>query len=411
MEIVKKNILSVVCGVIALVALVALVWPVSGMYADQQGILDKRKQVDIEAANMIKAPRFWPVIPDMQSGEKTQLKQFPTDEIIKKGIEIKDQVHDQAGTIGNEIVRDNAHKTLIADILPNPRDLRFSFQQAYLAMVQDGPKGYSQLRQDLEATTPPTDQDVLDEAARMWNADYKGKILIVGGVAANAQNIQDDWQKACAGLQPKMRLAAAQRAKMYVEPGWLSIQKEMLVPGNSPKDPDIWYAQNMLWVQLDLVDAIKRLNANATSVQDATIKHIYQMSVPDDAAMYVFNPGAGSANGGSTEVAKVFSISETGRVSNSLYDVVQFQLVMNVDAARIPIILTELQRGKLITILSADHTAVDGIAAADNGFIYGDVPVARLSIRGEELFLRDWTTKLMPASIQQGLGVTPAPPK
>jgi len=40
MEIVKKNILSVICGVIALIALIALFWPIGGMYSDDQVKLD-----------------------------------------------------------------------------------------------------------------------------------------------------------------------------------------------------------------------------------------------------------------------------------------------------------------------------------------------------------------------------------
>jgi hypothetical protein len=64
-----------------------------------------------------------------------------------------------------------------------------------------------------------------------------------------------------------------------------------------------------------------------------------------------------------------------------------------------------LQTSKLITVQQFDLSAVDGIAAADDGYVYGDVPVVRLTIRGEELFLRDWTVKLMPDQIKSLLQV------
>ena len=49
------------------------------------------------------------------------------------------------------------------------------------------------------------------------------------------------------------------------------------------------------------------------------------------------------------------------------------------------------------------------MAAADNGYIYGDVPVARLSVEGEDLFLRDWTVKLMPDPVKVDLAIAPPP--
>jgi hypothetical protein len=410
MEILKKNILSVICGVIALIALIALFWPIGGMYADDQAKLDARKKTDMELTGLVKAPRFWPVIPDLQSGEKSSLKRFPSDKVIAEGLNIKAEVTKQANAIQHDTARNNVHQLLLDNILPNPNEQRFVFQQAYMQMVQDG-KNPSTLRTELQGVIPPTDEDVHAAADKIWNAEFFPKILVVGGKEVNFQQVYDDWQKVCAGLQTKLRVDMSHKGKMYLDPGWISIQKQMPIAGNGPRETDIWFAQNMLWVQMDLIDAIKRLNQNANTVEEATVKHIFEMNVPDEMAMYVVNPTATGSNAPPTEAGtSFFAVSSTGRVSNTLYDVIQFDLVMNVDASQIPVILTELQRGRLITIQKANVSAVDGIAAAENGYVYGNVPVARLTLHGEELFLRDWTVPLMPPSIRQMLQVPPPAP-
>ena len=46
MEIVKKNLFGIICGVIALVAFAAWIWPVGGWYGDFQETLNKRLAVD-----------------------------------------------------------------------------------------------------------------------------------------------------------------------------------------------------------------------------------------------------------------------------------------------------------------------------------------------------------------------------
>jgi hypothetical protein len=413
MEMVKKNIVSVICGVIALIALIALVWPISGMYDEQATVLKARQRVDSDINNLLKAKRSWPVIPDLQSGESAPLKRFPSEDVIKKGIEIKDQVKKQADMMANEVAQDNRHDILYERSLPNPGDVRFQFRNAYLAMVQDGPNGPSALRAAVGGMMPPTEADVKAERDRIWIATYKTKIVNVAGNEVNYPQELADWRQEAEGVPLKLQIETSHKAKVYIEPNWLSIQKLMIQDTQAPKDPEIWFAQNMLWVQMDIIDAINRLNAGAKNVQEATIKHIFQIDIPDDQNMYVVNPNTANNNTPpppNEAPAKVYSVSFTGRVSNPLYDVIQFQLVMNVEAAKIPLILTELQKNKLITILQADHLAVDGIAEAEKGFIYGDVPVARLTIRGEELFLRSWTTPLMPPVIKEMLQVPPPPP-
>ncbi len=57
-----------------------------------------------------------------------------------------------------------------------------------------------------------------------------------------------------------------------------------------------------------------------------------------------------------------YSLSPTGRVCNSMYDVTHFTLVVDVDSRQIPLLLAELQRNKLMTVTQLDIVPVDSAA-------------------------------------------------
>jgi hypothetical protein len=58
-------------------------------------------------------------------------------------------------------------------------------------------------------------------------------------------------------------------------------------------------------------------------------------------------------------------------------------------------------------VLAVDLSAVDSVAAAHEGYIYGREPVVELRVQAEALFLRRWTKPLMPQVILEGFGVIP----
>src|SRR6185437_15679516 len=326
MEIVKKNILSILCGVVALIALIALAWPIGGMYDDTRAVLNTRKAVYENLEHLRVAPRSWPVIP----GEKTSLRHFPTDPIIEKGNEIKKAVHAQAVEMKTRTQGKNRHELLVRDILPSPGEKRFDFQTAYVKMVKET------IPAELNGKQPPTDEDVHKAADALWAKDYEPKILKVGGNEVNADQTVAEWKAECAKLQSKLRNQRALECKLYLEPDAINATRTMPTPAG-PKETEIWYAQIMLWVQQDVAAAIERVNKDSKNVIDSPIKHLFRLEVKDDPSMYLNGgKGEGSTGGGASAPGTDFSSSPTGRVSNPVYDVIQFHLVMNVDARKIP---------------------------------------------------------------------------
>lgn len=100
------------------------------------------------------------------------------------------------------------------------------------------------------------------------------------------------------------------------------------------------------------------------------------------------------------------SDSLTGRRSNSLYDVIPVELVLDVEAERLPYVLAQLGNNGFITPYEVSVTALDSVVTGlQENVAYGSAPVVRASILCELLMFREWTVPLMPAPIKQALGV------
>jgi hypothetical protein len=160
-----------------------------------------------------------------------------------------------------------------------------------------------------------------------------------------------------------------------------------------------------LWVEQDVAASIMEANNNVpnSNVLTDAVKRLVRLDVPEGPAIYFQNGTPGAAGAAAAPVdpsTPDYSSSPTGHVCNAVYDVVQFQLVMEVDQRQIPLILHALQDNKLTNVLSVDITQVDTNAAADQGYIYGSTPIVSISLNCETLFMRSWTTKLMPDEVK-----------
>ncbi|MDB5331950.1 MAG: hypothetical protein JWP03_3101 [Phycisphaerales bacterium] len=416
MEMVKKNILSVICGVIALLALVAWFWPIGGMFEREQLALNTKQADYKKLSTLVSAPRKWPVT-GSESDPAIPLKRFPNEQIIDDGDRIKKLVHIQADKMlevtvngdPNLKLQGTYHATLLSDVFPNPRERRFNFQSAYFqAVQQDIPKL-------LEAVIPPDDEEIHAAADKLWKDVYEPKIVTVGGKAFNFQQQEQEWHEAADKLPEQMRTERAAKFKLYVDATALAVSRPMVpTPNQTLKDEDLWYAQNMIWVQRDVAEAIARINSTSANVMESPVKRLLKLELPDDASQYIQaggGPGAQGAAAAPTPEAlsgKAYSRTPTGRVCNPLYDVIQFTLQINVDARKIPMIISELERGRLVTIYQADASTVDAQAAVDDGYIYGPAPIVQLTLKGEQLFMRQWTVKMMPDRVKDVLQIGPA---
>jgi hypothetical protein len=429
MDLVKKNILSIICGVVAILAVCTLVYPIGGWTSNLQTKLDtSKKSYDDKISSLLKKQRSLPPVPDPNNptAAPVPLGQFPTQTIIDQGEKFSQDVKEQSKKMLDAVIERNRHTPIVDGFNARGAPDSYTFGRAYkrwmgLESAEDDPS-FVTAKKLLQAIEPPNEDEVKNEKNRIWKEKFAPRIIRDNeGKEFNRKELDQEFESFTNNLEERMRRDRAEQYKLYMDTEALQYAKAFAPNQSKPVTPDqIWYAQNMLWVEQDLCEAIVRINKNAKNLLDAPVKQLEKLDISDDVSQYVLfrPPNTGGAGTGGTGgdappppaddnamAGKAFNISETGRVSNPLYDVIHFHVELNVDATKIPLILTELQRGRLMSVWSADAIVVDARAAIEDGYVYGTAPIMHLSLECEDIFMRGWTVPLMPAIIQTRLGV------
>jgi hypothetical protein len=276
--------------------------------------------------------------------------------------------------------------------------VNFDFAEEYLIRMGEGPRGWEEgLPKELKATRPPSKEDIEEVADKIWEDQYRKRVIRIGP-KDNYQAIAAEFLGGAQDLTVKEQKKRASEHKIYLD--FTSLPVNPSIGGEvGPSAQVIWFAQTGLWITEDVVKAINAANSRATNVLNAPVKHLVALRVPFGAEQYKLSGVAMSATGEAAAVPvdangvpEVFTVSPTGRVCGELYDVIHFDLILRVDFRKIPQVLAELERNRLFTVLSTSVASVDAAEEMKvNGYVYGEDPVAELTLQCEALFLRSWT--------------------
>jgi hypothetical protein len=108
---------------------------------------------------------------------------------------------------------------------------------------------------------------------------------------------------------------------------------------------------------------------------------------------------------------KKTAYSPTGRVSNGLFDVTQFEVDLIVDASKVPQVIEGLQAGHYLNVVQVENLqTVDSPVYRGAGYFFGDKPCVEIKLRCEELFFRSWLQAYVPTRLKTALGYPAAPP-
>ena len=444
-EVVKKNLLSILSGVVAIAAVAATFWPIGGMFGNLQTASDARGAVYSALEGILTKPRQLPLT-DPAKTQQDDLKGFPNQKTIDLGNSVTKHVSDQSTAMVSLIVKLNQdpHAPLVPTALPVPQsniDL-FRFGDLYKLVLSMDPAetkatdthlqaaNLQNLRNDvLQGGIPPTDTEITQAKTDLKTNVYDPRVqytIAAGGsaTAVNQEEITREYNDAAALLPDQMRYEVARKSKMYVANDVFA-QNPAVIGTQLPNPVDIWYSQMVLWIQQDVARALAAANANAQNVLDAPVKHLIKLTIPSSSSgsTGAFGPGiytlataqnAGGATAlppapveGADAVAlvPVPAVSPTGRVSNPLYDVVQFTLVINVDSSQVPAVLASLSHNQLMDVMFLTVTSVDSGDQQRQGFFYGSAPIVQLTLSCEALFMRQWTAPLMPDVVKRQIGI------
>jgi hypothetical protein len=416
-EVVKKNLVSILCGVVALASIVFLVVAALPKFSGVEKQMDARKDKPKEIQQLLATEHTMPTVKENQPPEK--LGFFPNAAAIERASKVVEALHVQAQNVMNQAVAINKanRELLVVGTLPKPinETYGYQFRESYVAVLTRGGKpnpAYTKVVNlpdgVLRSAEPPTELEIKKAKEDLWARDYAPNVVLQNGQPQNLREVAADFLKATAKFDDEFRRRRATEFKVYLEPNALGKSLAIANPANPqviPSATEMWFAQMALWVQQDVCNSIVTLNDSDPAFKDvptSPVKHLLAVDIQPGPTMYVTRLGANGAPapaGGEGAPAadpaagggKDYVLSPTGRICNPLYDVVQFRLAAVVDADSVKSFIQQLQYGRFISVLEADLKGVDLEQALEEGYGYGKRPVVEVNLRCEALFLRDWT--------------------
>jgi len=396
LEALKKNVLSLVCLLVALLAVVAVfVWPLPAKQTELQQKLEARKSELDALDGLAKKARKVPQV-DPNATDVKQLDGFPNDKVITVGQQIVQQMTSESKAAEELALKINEHQLLHKESLPAPTEpVAFEYKDKYTAIMDLTGQDRSQTLavRVLKAGVPPTPEEVAAERVRKAKEIQDNE----GVPGQNDKQIAERIARMQASLVEDMRAEVAARSQMYMNNSALDVYPGIIGATKPPAAAVIYYSPIGLWVQEDVCSALAAANASSDGVAHSAVKHLLTLDVTETGTGAPAAPGA-TPDPNAAAAKKTPSLS--GRTSSDKYDVIPFHLVIYVDAAKVPQVLASLSRDKFITVNKVDLATVDIAAQTAAGYYYGDNPsVVMLTIDGEELFLRSWLAKYIPKDL------------
>ena len=207
MEVVKKNLFSVICAAVAVLAVLAVLFPLNGLFQKLNEKVAKSRE-DYDQLQNVNSKQFKLPITNPRSTETADLPQFPTEKIIKKAQEIVDRVHEESAKRTEQALAMNRHQPLVPAALPDGKGVPLSeFKERYHAYLK-------QLIARMNATPPVTEPDIREEEAKV-RADWE-KRIINGPQGSNEQEVMAKFTEVAATLPIRMKADRAKKYSMYV---------------------------------------------------------------------------------------------------------------------------------------------------------------------------------------------------
>lgn len=405
---IKTYAVSLLCAVAA-VAFIAI--GVMGMMSDnvKQDMQDVITQTN---ANAI-------------SGLRTNAQNEETIEAEReRGERIAAEVEEVRATVA-EI---NAREPLMEGVLPTPinKTIAIRFREVYARALERLPRG-------LNAGTLPTEGEIEEERQNVAdlialeseklvesNLEATRQPPVGGapqfggpGAAARAEEISTDDPK----FDPvyRARVNKARSIQLYYDGPQTFQSTAVAVESADVPDPrDVWLSQVSLWIQQDVLDAIKAVNDAAAaqvdseeqaSVGDVPIKRLryirFRYYIKPDGKTW--GPTETYPSGAPRPPAH-FGSAFSDQRSNDKYDVVRFVVCLVVDQRDVIKVIDAITRANFYKCVNVSYGAVNrDMARIEEGYFYGPNPVSQIMLEFEGYFLRDVYGPLMPPSVLEEL--------
>jgi|GEM_PF-6038469 len=420
-EIAKKNLVSILCGVAVLVLLgITYIYPLPSSYGALQEDINKSKGMYDQLKGQLNQERLQPKL-TLDDSPPPPLPGFPGESVARAARVALESLKREADELLRLAMRNTGEiKPLIEGIFPaltggaTESKVILDFRGEYWRATATDAVGFpnSQYAKILNGTLAPQSTE-FENIAASRTADIIAKKTIYGqdNKPSNQEQINKEINDMRADLPRELKLTRAEDHKVYVGPNAI-FPHPQLGGQNSPNQPNIdivtaFNAQYSLWIQELILKAIADVNKDATNVLNAPIKHIVKLNIgaaynfarqgtPVEPGMPIeppFNPGA--------MIAKDYTSDPFGHPAiNELYELNTFDLVIRVEAKKVPSIIGALTAGRFLFVNQVSMQSVDTGIALNEGYLYGPEPIVELTLRCNLLILRSQLTPLMPDAVK-----------
>lgn len=428
MQFVKKNAVMLGGGGVSLLAIVMLIL---GMM--DSSVADEMSR-RVSAAGQISSLRADPKNDAIIASEKERAERVARD--LKSAFE--------------KLLEMNQRKPLIAEAFPRPRSMtqatefRIAYVEALAALLRELDAGDLPNNSEIEEEQQNVNDQMETERAAAEEADpsmaaappVRGGaappgVSIGGGGSGRAGGAAAAPGMLPAGADPddikynaerRAQIAKARSIRIYAGPDALH-RSPIAESQAAPNVIDMWFAQVSLWIQQDILRAIREINDEAAradgdgTVETSPIKRIERFRifgyVSPEGKIIEFPAAAAAVVAGTTGTAtQIPGVGEmrrsfTQRKADEQFDVVRLTLIVTVDSRDLPLLFDRISRQNLYVCTHVDLTRSNDPMF---GFVYGPEPVIRATMDFECYMARSAFAEMMPPDVLKALGGNPPEP-
>jgi hypothetical protein len=417
MQFLKAHWITLACGLVALLAIGFL-----GLGMTRKNVVEEMSRRVGEASE----------IDSLKSSPKNQ-------EAIDAEVERGKKFEEEYNSTVREAERINKREPLRTGVFPVPASdqVAYNFQELYQDKLYELPRA-------LLAGGPPTPEEVQDEVERLAEAKRrKDEQIAPDEPSAAAPGAPPSQPPGAApgtpppeapgtakGSEAELRAAIrkARNIRMYAE---MTAQRScfhispIVQLQRVPPVEEMWEAQVGLWVQQDVVNAIRKLNDEAAEQLPEKDRHVEFLPVKRlldirvfgyvSAAGQLVHFGASAAigGGGVAPAAKYrspdYRPSFTGRKGDENFDVITFGLAAVIDQRDVLRLGDRITRENFYQLTSIQYDALPP-GSGEGVYFYGGAPVVLVTMNFEGYMARKAYKEMMPPEVLRELGAPGARP-
>jgi len=284
-------------------------------------------------------------------------------------------------TVEAELINKEGHTALVEGVFPTPANTTKTIDFAE-ALVGKGekPSAYQVLLDRIKAGGPADPikvREVLTESLQQAIDRNKAQ--------NSTDKLSDEDQKKLGEKLSEIRIgqymAHAKDISVYATRDALRGNILRGIPPEPPAVADCWKWQEDYWVISDVLTAVgeaNKVNGKLTGVDQSVVKRIL------DVVIYPLESSGTPITGRKNSSA------------NKSYDIRNATLKVIVSSSRLPQLIDAISRTDFMTVADVSFVEVERFRDLEQGFYYGDEHVIEATLTLETIWLRSWTTVLMP---------------